>query len=626
LLTGELPFRAANVRQMALQHANAEPDLSRLPEADRGVVGRALSKDPAKRFLSCTQFIAALLAETADKDQGADAPRSPAERSLRETRPNAGLDAATPGSNHGAPHSGVLASIQFEERVAHGETTEVWTAHTTDGRQCLVKFFHGLAEIDADARRDGLHLLRSVRHPGLVPYSLVSDDGGQLIVVTPRLGPTLRERWTACRAEGRRGVPRPELLGALKNIARTLDVLNGRNGAAHLALNPDAVQLTNGQALAADFGLAAWFWLPSGQSLAEMNPRYAAPELGANAVSRFCDPYSLALLFQEMLTGVHPLGPGARPTARAYSQPDLSPLDAADRTVLARALDRTASRRFESCLELVAALEQRGAATTTAGVSAAEIDPAAAVILAEVVADAAGGWQLRRHGLFRYLLQPGERLRHDCVARAAAETAPALLADFGRRWQAEPAGERDGALIYQAAPLTPLPLSQGERGRGEGARAAEKSAYWEIAFRFHSHSDSPLADVRIEARPIGFGSARAAQLLDETGPILLDALRGALQAHPDRRRQDRVPFEQPIEVQLLSDDGAPQAVVHARTRNLSRTGMGLLLPVKPAGRRVVVFLSPGGGAPAAPVPARLVRIQPCDDGCEAGALFLGDAG
>ena len=38
LLTGELPFRAANVRQMALQHAHAEPDLSGLPEADRGVV------------------------------------------------------------------------------------------------------------------------------------------------------------------------------------------------------------------------------------------------------------------------------------------------------------------------------------------------------------------------------------------------------------------------------------------------------------------------------------------------------------------------------------------------------------------------------------------------------------
>ena len=63
LLTGDLPFEAKNLRQMAMQHAQAEPDLSRLPDADRAVVGRALSKDPNKRFLSCTQFVAALLAE-----------------------------------------------------------------------------------------------------------------------------------------------------------------------------------------------------------------------------------------------------------------------------------------------------------------------------------------------------------------------------------------------------------------------------------------------------------------------------------------------------------------------------------------------------------------------------------
>ena len=132
----------------------------------------------------------------------------------------------------------------------------------------------------------------------------------------------------------------------------------------HLGLNPDAVQLVKGQALATDFGLAAWFWLPSGQSLAEINPRYAAPELGANAVSRFCDPYSLALIFQEMLTGVHPLGASGKPTARVYSQPDLSPLESGDRAVLTRALDRTVSRRFGSCMELIAALDaQRGRQT-----------------------------------------------------------------------------------------------------------------------------------------------------------------------------------------------------------------------------------------------------------------------
>ena len=158
------------------------------------------------------------------------------------------MDAATPNADRATSFpAALLGRCQFEECVSRGETTEVWTAATMEGEKCYVKFFHGLAEIDADARRNGLHLLESIRHPGLLPYNLVRDDGGRLIVVVPRKGPTLRERWSVCRAEGRRGLPRGELLAALKNVARTLDALNSRNGVPHLSLNPDAVQLVKGR-------------------------------------------------------------------------------------------------------------------------------------------------------------------------------------------------------------------------------------------------------------------------------------------------------------------------------------------------------------------------------------------
>ena len=611
LLTGELPFEAKNLRQMALQHAHAEPDLSRLSGSDRAVVARALSKDPTKRFLSCTQFIAALLAE-APGPQTSTAPAAPAaapETTWAETRSTSAADAATPSPDRAtALPTALLTRCQFEECVARGDTTEVWTARTTEGEQWYVKFFHGLSDVDADARRDGLHLLESVRHPGLVRYSMVRDDGPRLIAVVPQKGPTLRDRWLACRAEGRRGLPRPELLAALKNVARTLDSLNSRNGVPHLALNPDTIQLVGAQALASDFGLAIWFWLPSGQALADVNPRYAAPELGANAVSRFCDPYSLAVVFQEMLTGVHPLGAAGKPSARAYSQPDLSPLDAADRAVVARALDRGANRRFGSCMELLAALER-----VAAGVGAPAAAPpppetaSAESILAEVMADAAAGWQLRKHGLFRYLVRPGERLRHDCVARACSESAPGLLADFCRRWQAELVEVRGDTLVYHAS-------------HPEDARQPDRSAAFEVALRFHSHPGSPLADVRIEARPLDGRPARARQLLDEAGAPLLDALRNALQAHPDRRRQDRVPFDRPVTLRTVAEDGAPEETIHGRARDLSRTGVGLLLPTKPVGRQVLIYFSHDE---AAPVPSRLMRLRACPEGFEAGALFLG---
>jgi serine/threonine protein kinase len=600
LLTGGLPFDGKNLRQMAVQHAHAEPDLSRLPPADQEVIGRALSKDPVKRFLSCMELMRALASGQNRKDEGPGAQAALSNLVSADTRTTAAVDVATPGADRGTIFTALLGRCQFEECVARGETTEVWTAATTEGEKCYVKFYHGLAEIDADARRDGLHLLESIRHPGLLHYNVVRDDGGRLIVVVPRKGPTLRERWSACRAEGRRGLPRAELLAALKNIARTLDALNSRNGAPHLGLNPDAVQIVKGQALATDFGLAAWFWLPSGQSLAEINPRYAAPELGANAVSRFCDPYSLALIYQEMLTGVHPLGAAGKPTARAYSQPDLSPLESGDRLVLARALDRTASRRFGSCMELMGALDRSDAGKPVV-VAESQQTPSVDSLLAEVIADVADGWQLRKQGLYRYLLQPGQRLRHDCVARASRESAMELLQDFCRRWPAELVEERGDALIY---------------------RTADKASGLEISLRFKPHDAPPLGDVHIEAAPWGCGPARAKQLLDETGPLLLDALRNALQAHPDRRRQDRLRYDRQVVLQTMAEGEAPQTI-HARARNLSRTGMGLFLPVKPSTRQVIIYLSPGEDAAPTAVLSRLVRLEESDGGYEAGALFLG---
>lgn len=62
LLTGRRPFEGKNIRQLALQHMTAPPDLSMLPEADRPIVGRALAKEPEQRFPSCTAFVRSLAA------------------------------------------------------------------------------------------------------------------------------------------------------------------------------------------------------------------------------------------------------------------------------------------------------------------------------------------------------------------------------------------------------------------------------------------------------------------------------------------------------------------------------------------------------------------------------------
>jgi eukaryotic-like serine/threonine-protein kinase len=60
LLTGQRPFTGKNARQLAMQHLNDEPELRALPETERPIVARALSKDPEKRYPNCLSFVRAL--------------------------------------------------------------------------------------------------------------------------------------------------------------------------------------------------------------------------------------------------------------------------------------------------------------------------------------------------------------------------------------------------------------------------------------------------------------------------------------------------------------------------------------------------------------------------------------
>jgi serine/threonine protein kinase len=62
LLTGQRPFNGKNVRTLMQQHLKEDPDLRALPESERPVVARALSKDPARRFPNCMAFLRALYA------------------------------------------------------------------------------------------------------------------------------------------------------------------------------------------------------------------------------------------------------------------------------------------------------------------------------------------------------------------------------------------------------------------------------------------------------------------------------------------------------------------------------------------------------------------------------------
>ena len=60
MLTGRVPFEGESIGEVLMKHLTAKPDVSMLAEPYRGVIARALEKDPAKRFGSVAEMAAAL--------------------------------------------------------------------------------------------------------------------------------------------------------------------------------------------------------------------------------------------------------------------------------------------------------------------------------------------------------------------------------------------------------------------------------------------------------------------------------------------------------------------------------------------------------------------------------------
>ena len=99
-----------------------------------------------------------------------------------------------------------------------------------------------------------------------------------------------------------------------------------------------------------------------------LTPIYAPPEVFDGRPSLHSDQYSLAVMYQELLTGTRPFGGrtiAQLATQHVHSAPNLEPLPPSDRPVVAKALEKNPERRFPNCKDFVDALRvPRGKGTT----------------------------------------------------------------------------------------------------------------------------------------------------------------------------------------------------------------------------------------------------------------------
>ncbi|MHB8736523.1 MAG: protein kinase domain-containing protein, partial [Terriglobales bacterium] len=267
-----------------------------------------------------------------------------------------------------------IPGYRLIERIGGGGFGDVWKCEAPGGLLKAIKFVFGdLGAAGDDGHRaeqelKALSRVKTVRHPYILSLERYDIIDGQLMIVMELADKNLWDRFKECRARGLPGIPRQELLGYMQESAEALDLMNSEYQLQHLDIKPQNLFLVHQHVKVADFGLVKDLEGMQASVTGGVTPVYAAPETFDGWVSRYCDQYSLAIVYQELLTGQRPFaGTNVRQLILQHLQavPNVSPLPPGDQQAIARALSKTPGDRFPTCRELVESLKNGGGAGVT---------------------------------------------------------------------------------------------------------------------------------------------------------------------------------------------------------------------------------------------------------------------
>lgn len=259
--------------------------------------------------------------------------------------------------------------------LGQGGMAQVWRAHHTGLRR-----FEALKTLPPHLSHDRAFVERfleeartagGLQHQNIAAIHCVSAPDEEL----PYFAMELVEGGDLADLLAKRGkLPLNEALPILKQVALALDYAGGR-GVIHRDVKPANVMLTpDGRVKVVDFGIARAQEGAGGTRLTKAGmiigtPEYMSPEQSGSGeiVDARTDQYSLGILAYELLCGVPPFKAKADtlplvvimqhvrddvPTPRTFV-PDL-PQSAVN--AILRALAKSPSQRFGSCLEFIEAL------------------------------------------------------------------------------------------------------------------------------------------------------------------------------------------------------------------------------------------------------------------------------
>lgn len=259
-----------------------------------------------------------------------------------------------------------IPGYRLLDRLGAGGFGEVWKCEAPGGIFKAVKIIHGdLRSKDSDLVRyaeqelKALKRVKQVRHPYLLALDRYDIVDGRLMIVMELADCNLWDRFRECRDRGLVGIPRDELMQYMLETSEVLDLFNDQFQLQHLDIKPQNLFMLHNHVKVADFGQVKDLQGLMAQVTGGITPVYAAPETFDGVITRFCDQYSLACVYQELLTGVRPFDGSSMSQLLMQHlnlPPNLEPSPAADRPALARALAKKPDDRWPSVTAFVRAL------------------------------------------------------------------------------------------------------------------------------------------------------------------------------------------------------------------------------------------------------------------------------
>lgn len=253
-----------------------------------------------------------------------------------------------------------IAGYTLEQKIGEGGFGEVWRCNAPGGLKKAVKFVFGATDANRGSRElKSLERIKGVHHPFLLTLERFGVVDDQLVIVTELADGSLEDILKRHIDRGSCGIPRAALLSYLHDAADALDYLHSSYQLQHLDVKPGNLLMVGGHVKVGDFGLLKDLRENDQSVVGGLTPIYAPPEVFDGRPSINSDQYSLAVMYQELLTGTRPFGGrtiAQLATQHVHAAPNLESLPPADRVAVARALEKDPKRRFENCKAFVETL------------------------------------------------------------------------------------------------------------------------------------------------------------------------------------------------------------------------------------------------------------------------------